>query len=227
MLPWVKLGSARSPNGTELSLWQRGEELVIRAGTADLMLNRMHASEELLAEHGCAGLGEGARVLIGGLGMGFTLRSALALLPASGRVVVAEIVPEVVEWVRGPIGGGALLDDARVAIDARDVAAVLREGGAKFDAILIDVDNGPTAMPLQGSNDWLYGRAGIEAAARSLRPGGRLAVWSAGDDPAYEARLSRFGFEAKTVRVRAHRAGPGARGRGARQVIFVGVKRAR
>jgi spermidine synthase len=218
MIPWAKRASARAPDGTELSLWQRGAELVVRAGGIDLMSSRAHGSEELLAEHGCGGLGEGASVLVGGLGMGFTLRAALAVLPASARVTVAELVPEMVAWVRGPIGAGALLDDPRVSVEARDCAAILRESAARFDAVLLDVDNGPSALT-QGSNRWLYAREGLEAAARALRPGGRLAVWSAGDDPAFASRLARAGFEVRTARARAHR------GRGARHAIFVGVRR--
>lgn len=223
MIAWVKRGAARAPDGTELSLWQRGAEIVVRAGAHDLMSTRLHGSEELLAEHGCAGLGASASVLVGGLGFGFTLRAALALLAPTGRVVVAELIPEMVAWVRDPVGSGALLDDPRVTIEARDVAAVLREGAARFDAVLLDVDNGPSALT-QAANGWLYTRAGINAAARALRPGGRLAVWSAGEAPAFEALLQRAGLSARAVRVRAHRASPGASGRGAHHVIFLGER---
>ena len=226
MIAWIKRSTARAPDGTELSLWQRGAELVVRAGTLDLMSTRLHGSEELLAEHGCEGLGAGASVLIGGLGLGFTLRATLGLLAPSARVVVAELVPEIIDWVRGPVGGAALLDDPRVIIDARDVADVLREGKGRFDAILLDVDNGPSALT-QASNQWLYTRAGIDAARRALRPGGRLAVWSAAEAPPFEALLGRAGFDARSVRVRAHRAGAGAsgaRGSGARHVIFIAVR---
>jgi len=218
----VKLDAARAPDGAELSLWRRGDELVVRAGGVDLMSNRAHGSEELLAEHGCSGLGEGARVLVGGLGLGFTLRAALAVLPASARVLVVEVCPAVVGWVRGPVGGGALLDDPRVAVEERDCAAVVRESAARFDAILLDVDNGPSALTL-ASNGWLYGHAGLVAAARALRPGGRLAVWSRGDDPAFVARLSGTGFAARALHARAHRGTTGSRGRGAHHVVFVGV----
>ncbi len=223
MIAWIKRGTARAPDGTELSLWQRGAELVVRAGTLDLMSTRLHGSEELLAEHGCAGLTASASVLIGGLGLGFTLRAALGLLAPTARVVVAELVPEIIDWVRGPVGAAALLDDPRVTTTARDVAAVLRESAASFDAILLDVDNGPSALT-QASNNWLYGRAGIAAAARALRPGGRLAVWSAGEDPAFEALLGRAGLSARTIRVRAHRASRGSAGRGAHQAIFLATR---
>lgn len=221
MIPWVKLASTRTPDGTELSLWQRGDERVIRAGTLDLMSNRKYASEELLAEHGCAGLGERATVLIGGLGLGFTLRAALGALPASARVVVSELVPEVVVWLRDLLGGGALLDDPRVTVDERDCAVILRESTARFDAVLLDVDNGPAALT-QAPNHWLYGREGLAAAAKSLRPRGRLAIWSSDDDPAFAERLARSGFEAQTIHARAHRIG--TRGRGMRHAIFLGVR---
>jgi spermidine synthase len=226
MIAWIKRGTARAPDGTELSLWQRGAELVVRAGTLDLMSTRLHGSEELLAEHGCQGLGAGAAVLIGGLGLGFTLRATLGLLAPSARVVVAELVQEIIDWVRGPVGGAALLDDPRVTVEARDVMALLRESADRFDAILLDVDNGPSALT-QASNRWLYARAGVDAAARALRPGGRLAVWSAGEDPAFEALLGRAGLAARSVRVRAHRAAPGSSGRGAHHVIFLGVRPSR
>jgi spermidine synthase len=229
MIAWIKYGAALAPDGTELVLWQRGDELVVRADGIDLMSTRLHGSEEVLAEHGLEGLtAPGAHraapsVLIGGLGFGFTLRAALALLPPDARVVVAELIPEMVAWVRGPVGAGALLDDPRVTIDARDVAEVLRGSPGAFDAILLDVDNGPRALT-QAANRWLYARAGIEATRRALRPRGRLAVWSAAEDPGFEVLLGRAGFSARSIGVRAHRAGPaasGAPGRGARHVIFV------
>ncbi len=221
MIPWIKLDAARAPDGTEISLWRRGGELVVRAGGVDLMSTRAHGSEELLAEHGCAALGRGASVLVGGLGMGFTLRAALAVLPHGARVLVAELCPAVIAWVRGPIGGGDLLDDPRVSVEARDCAAVLRESEARFDAVLLDVDNGPAALS-QSDNRCLYDQAGLAVAARAIRPGGRLAVWSAGDDPAFRARMERAGFEARALPARAHRAG--RRGRGPRHVIFLGVR---
>jgi len=219
MIPWVKLDEARAPDGTEISLWRRGEELVVRAGGVDLMSTRAHASEERLAELGCERAGERACVLVGGLGMGFTLRATLARVRRNTRVVVAELCPAVVAWVRGPIGGGALLDDPRVTVESRDCAAVLRESEARFDAVLLDVDNGPAALT-QAQNRWLYGAQGLRAAARALRPGGRLTVWSAGDDPTFTQRMKRAGFAARALPARAHEAG--GQGRGARHVIFVG-----
>jgi spermidine synthase len=221
MIPWTKVDSARAPGGAELSLWRRGDEICVRAGGVDLMSSKLHDSEAALAEIGAAGLGARASVLVGGLGLGFTLRAALDLLPAGARVVVSELFPAVVGWVRDHLEGGAMLDDPRVTIDARDCAAILRESEARFDAILLDVDNGPSALTTP-ENDWLYAPDGLAAAAHALRPGGRLAVWSAGDDPSFAARLGRAGFTAHTHHVRAHRAG--GRGRGARHVIFVGER---
>src|SRR5262249_55272141 len=155
--------------------------LVVRAGGVDLMSNRSAGSEEALAELGCRDLGPGASVLVGGLGMGFTLRAALAVLPADARVLVSELFPAVVGWVRGPLGGAALLADPRVRVEARDCAGVPAGSAGRFDAVLLDVDNGPSALTTE-ENRRLYGRAGLETAARALRPGGRLAVWSAQDD---------------------------------------------
>jgi spermidine synthase len=220
MLPWFKLASARAPDGTELSLWQRGDELVVRAGGVDLMSSRTHGSEDFLATIACERIGSkpGATALIGGLGLGSTLRAALAALPKRARVIVAELVPEVVGWVRGHGRGAAMLDDPRVTVETRDCAAILRESEGRFDAILLDVDNGPSALT-QAANRALYGHEGLRAAARALRPGGRFAVWSAGEDRAFLARMTRAGFAARAVRARAH-----ARA-GARHVIFVGEVR--
>ncbi|APR78936.1 Hypothetical protein A7982_04283 [Minicystis rosea] len=215
MIPWNKLASARAPDGTELSLWKRGEEIVVRVGGVDLMGSRQHGSEELLAELGCEGLGEGARVLIGGLGLGFTLKATLALLPRRSEVVVGELVPEIVQWVRDPVGGGKLLDDRRTKIEIGNVADLIRRSEARFDAIMLDVDNGPAALCLK-DNHVLYGPDGLAAAARALKPGGRLAIWSAGDDAAFTKRFGRSGFDARAVHTRARR------DKGARHVIFVG-----
>lgn len=226
MIPWTKRGTARTPDGTEIALFQRGNEFVVRAGAIDLMSTRTHASEEILAEQGCTGLGDGACVLIGGLGLGFSLGAAERCLPAGARIVVAELVPAVVDWVRGLIGGEAWLSDPRVVVDLRDAAVILNESEARFDAILLDVDNGPSAVS-QDSNRWLYGRSGLLAAARALRPGGRLAVWSAGDDPSFERRLESAGFAPRTVHARAHREKPESRGRGVRHTIFIGTRRSR
>lgn len=220
MLPWKQLGKARVPgdNG-ELTLQQRGDEYSIRVDGYELMNTRVHGSEDALAELACAELKDtkSAHVLIGGLGMGFTLRAALDLLPKDARVVVAELVPAVVEWNRGPLGplAGHPLDDPRVRIDLRDVGDVIRSSAAAFDAILLDVDNGPDAFTLAG-NASLYGDAGIAAVRRALRPGGALAVWATEEDRRFVQRLRRAGFEASAERVRAR----AERGR-SRHVIFL------
>ena len=215
MIPWEKLSSARAPDGTELSLWKRDREIVVRVGGADLMSNRQHGSEDFLAELGCERLAEGACVLIGGLGLGFTLETTLARIPKRSKVVVAELIPELVGWVRDPVGRGKLLDDRRVKIEIANVADVIRRSEARFDAIMLDVDNGPAALCLR-DNHGPAGPAGLAAAARALQPGGRLAIWSAGEDPVFTKRFGKSGFDARAVHTRARR------DKGARHVIFVG-----
>jgi spermidine synthase len=193
---------------------------VILANGKPLMSSRMHGSEEALASLGCAHLRghPGPVVLVGGLGMGFTLRATLDLLPRDAAVVVAELVPEVVDWNRGPLAdlAGRPLEDPRVTVDLRDVADTLREGTGRFDAVLLDVDNGPAAFTDAG-NARLYDNAGVAAARAALAPGGVLAVWSAWDDRKFEQRLRHFGFQVEVRRVRAR-----LRQGGPRHTIFVG-----
>ncbi len=203
----------------ELGLYKHGEDFVIKVvGGQDLMSTRTHGSADALADIPCVEIAgrKRARVLIGGLGLGFTLATALRHLGPDAEVVVAELVPGVVEWNRGPAGGpsGNPLQDERVSVREVDVAVLLREEVRAFDAILLDVDNGPEGLT-QEDNDWLYSRAGLNTTYRALRPGGVLAVWSAGSDPAFTKRLQRAGFEAEEVVVRAHR------GKGSRHVIWV------
>jgi len=219
MTPWSLLDSAQVPgNGGELRLYQRGDEFSIRiTGRGELMNSRAHGSEDALAEHACARLADTnkPRLLIGGLGMGFTLAAALRHISERAEVVVAELVPAVVTWNRGPLGehAGHPLRDPRVRVHAVDVARVLATGRQDYDAILLDVDNGPEGLTCTG-NDWLYGEDGLNAAYTTLRPQGVLAVWSAGPDQAFLQRLRKVGFEADEVRVRAH--GP----KGVRHVIW-------
>ncbi len=206
-------------DGGELGLYQHGEDFLIRVvGGQDLMSTRTHGSADALAEIACTELAgrERPRVLIGGLGMGFTLASALRHLGHDAEVVVAELVPEVVEWNRGPLGehAGHPLRDERVTVHEVDVSIMLRAEARSFDAILLDVDNGPDALTQEG-NDWLYSRAGLNASYEALRPKGVLAVWSAGPDRAFSKRLRKAGFEVDEVRVRAHG------GKGARHVIWI------
>jgi spermidine synthase len=214
--PWETLGRARTPDGGELVLARRGEEVVIRVRGRDLMSSRMHGSEEALARRALAGVKGAPRVLVGGLGLGYTLRAALDALPAAAEVVVAEIIPSVVEWNRGPLAplAGHPLDDPRVTVEVIDVGAVLRRPGPRWDAVLLDVDNGPVAFTRRG-NQVLYSPAGLEAARRALRRGGVLAVWSAVPDDAFAGRLGRAGF-AVTVETATARGAAG----GAKHTLF-------
>jgi len=215
MKRWMLLGVAQaSGDERELRLYRRDEEFSIRAGNRELMNSRVHGSEDALGELACARIADcpRPRVLIGGLGMGYTLRAALHGLSAQGRVIVAELIPEVVVWNRGPLGelAGHPLRDGRVTVREADVAGILREEQGAYDAILLDVDNGPKGLTRKG-NDWLYSQGGLSAAFAALRPGGVLAVWSAGPDQAFSDRLRRTSFKVEEVRVRARDARGGAR----------------
>ena len=214
------LGETRTPDGALLALTRRGDELIILADGKPLMSSRMHGSEEALATLACARARtlDEPSVLVGGLGMGFTLRATLDLLPPDATVVVAELVPAVVEWNRGPLGPLAKhpLKDTRVRVEVGDVAAVLRSSRERFDAVLLDVDNGPAAFTSSG-NDALYDDRGLAAARAALKSGGVLAVWSAWEDRKFEQRLRYAGFtvEVKRVRARLKKGGP-------RHTIFLG-----
>lgn len=218
MKPWETLATARTPDGTELVLARRGEELVVRAAGQVLMSSRQHGSEERMAELGCAHLADkrAPRVLVGGLGLGFTLRAALDRLPPGASVLVCELVPELVDWNRGVIGplAGHPLDDPRVAVEVGDVYATLAKSRAAFDAVLLDVDNGPAALT-SPANARLYGKRGIELLRDALAPGGVAITWSAAPDPAYASRLSRAGLKVSIELARA------AGGKGARHTLFV------
>ncbi len=205
MKPWELLGEARTPDGGLLALTRRGGEYVIHAGGKSLMSSRMHGSEEALAAFGCRRLRGVAEpcVLVGGLGMGYTLRAALDLLPPAATVVVAELVPEVVAWNRGPLGplAGHPLADSRVRVELCDVAVALRAKRGAFDAVLLDVDNGPSAFAAV-NNVALYDDPGIAAARAALKPDGTFAVWSAREDRSFEHRLRHGGFTVEVERVR-------------------------
>jgi spermidine synthase len=220
MKPWVLLGVAQASGAEiELRLYRRDDEFSIRVGNRELMNSRAHGSEDALGDLACAGIADcpRARVLIGGLGMGYTLRAVLNGLNAQARVIVAELLPEVVAWNRGPLGdlAGRPLRDDRVEVREVDVARILLAEQRAYDAIVLDVDNGPRALTRSG-NDWLYAKAGLSAAFAALRPGGVLAVWSAGPDLAFSDRLRNTGFEVEEVRVRAR----GVRG-GSRHIIWI------
>ena len=213
MLPWTLLDSALVPgDGGEIRLYRRGSEFSIRVGGYELMNSRVHASEDALAEIVCARVQRPARVLIGGLGMGYTLAAMLRGLDAKSDVVIAELVPAVVAWNRGPLAplAGHPLDDPRVMVREEDVARVIRAERSAFDAIVLDVDNGPSALTAK-TNDQLYGLRGLQNAAAALRPNGILAVWSAGPDPAFTKRLQQAGFSAEEVRVRSRGKAGGSR----------------
>ena len=214
MQPWVHLDRAPIPGGGELRLSRRGDEYSIRLGDNELMNSRLSGSEEALATLSCAKIADRKRpkILIGGLGMGFTLRAALAVLGPEAQVVVAELLPKVVEWARGPMADlfAGCLDDPRVTIEVQDVARIINSSVAIWDAILLDVDNGPEGMT-QSANDGLYGVTGLAGARRALRPGGVLAVWSQGPDRDFAKRLHQSAFQVEEARVRAHKGKSGAR----------------
>ena len=202
MEAWTELARAQEPGSERLVLRHRGGTFEIRCDGWDLMSNRAHHSEQMLGRLGCAGLAGGPRVLIGGLGMGYTLRAALDVLPTDARVTVAEIFHQVVAWNRGPLAALAQrpLDDERVEVRCADVAALL--DGAAFDAVLLDIDNGPDAAML-ARNSALYSRDGLLRLRGALVGGGRLAVWSADRSPGFEARLTACGLAWRCVDVPA------------------------
>lgn len=221
MIAWETLDSAGVPGGGLLRLKRRGQEYSIMLGANELMNSRLSGSEEALATLTLARLGDTARpcVLIGGLGMGFTLRAALSMVGPSASVSVAELVPAIVDWARGPMASlfAGCLDDPRVQLVVGDVGAMMADGACQFDAILLDVDNGPEGLSRQ-ANDALYDHRGLSAAWNALRPKGILAVWSSGPDTGFTRRLEQAGFKVEVVSTRA-------RGkRGARHVIWLATR---
>lgn len=224
MIPWIVLGTTQIPgNGGELKLSQRDKEFSIRLSgrRGELMNSRVHGSEEALAELGCAHLKtqSDAQVLVGGLGMGFTLAAALRVLAPTAQVTVAELVPDVVEWNRGPLGAcaGYPLSDARTQIHVGDVAEPLTTVRKHFDAVLLDVDNGPEGLT-NSDNNWLYSLEGLAAIHNAMRPEGMLAVWSAGPDQLFTIRLKKSRFR---VQMRSVRARPG---KGSHHTIWLAQK---
>lgn len=205
MKPLQPLGHTRAPDGTVIKLVRRDDEFLILADDKNLMSSRMHGSEEALANLGCQRAKDlrSPCVLVGGLGMGYTLRATLDLLPAAATVVVAEILPLVVEWNRGPLAplAGHPLRDRRVRIEIADVAASLRKAPERFDAVLLDVDNGPEAFT-GAANNKLYDEQGVAAAATALKHDGVLAIWGTRDDKKFVQRLQHAGFAAQVHRVR-------------------------
>lgn len=223
MTPMELIGTAQVPGGQELRLFRRGRDFMILLDRNELMSSRMSGSEEALAVMSCARLEQrpAPHMLIGGYGMGFTLRSALAALGADAQVTVAELVPEIIEWARGPMVdlAAGCLDDPRVRLIEGDVVAVIADASGTYDAILLDVDNGPDGLTRNG-NDRLYSMKGLAAAKAALKPGGILAVWSAAPDNAFAKRLSAAGFSVEEIAVRAR-----SNGKGPRHVIWFATKR--
>jgi spermidine synthase len=220
MIPRVLIDTAQVPDSDEeLRLMKRGHEFSIMLGQNELMNSRLSGSEEALAKLACERIAgqPAARLLIGGLGMGFTLRAALAVLGPQAEIVVAELIPSVVTWARGPMAGlfGDCLDDRRVLVRVADVRDVIVSSQAMFDAILLDVDNGPEALA-RTANEALYDARGLTSAWTALRPGGVLAIWSSGANPKFAQRLRQGGFEVEEIKIRAN----GTRG-GARHIIWL------
>ncbi len=223
MIRWVQLDTATVPDdGGELRLMQRGAEFSIMAGPIELMNSRLSGSEQALAALCLDAVADrpAPRFLIGGLGLGFTLRAALAAAPPAARITVAELVPAVIRWARGPLTHihGDSLDDPRVTLHQGDVRPLIASRPAAWDAIALDVDNGPEGLTRK-ANDALYGPAGLAAAHRALTPGGVLAVWSSAPNERFAQRLSRAGFTVAEHRVRA-----GGGSKGARHVIWLGTR---
>lgn len=219
MKKWTTVDRTTTPDGKALSLEEHDGDYTIRLDGAVLMTTRQHASEEKAAELACAHLGtkRGARVLIGGLGFGFTLKAALAAAGPEARVTVAELLEPVIAWNRNPALplAAAALTDPRVTVAPRDVGDLIREASGGFDAIVLDVDNGPAALTLDG-NLRLYSTAGLRSMYAALRPRGCVAIWSVNPDAEFVRAMARAGFRAESRTVRSR---PGS---GSRHTIFLG-----
>jgi spermidine synthase len=213
MVPRILIDTAEIPGGDTLRLFRRGAEWSIMLGANELMNSRLSGSEEALATMSCERIAGRPKphLLIGGFGMGFTLRAALAVLAGDARVTVAELVPAVVDWAKGPMAvlTAGCLDDPRVDVRIADVATLIGGARGAYDAILLDVDNGPDGL-VRAANDRLYDGDGLMAAKRALRPGGVLAIWSSAPDKSFTHRLKRARFDVEEVAVRARASGAGA-----------------
>ncbi len=223
MKPRELIGTAKAPGGVELRLIRHDGDHVIMVGANELMNSRLGGSEEALAVMTCERLRKGAEphLLVGGYGMGFTLRAALAVLGQGAQVTVAELVPEIIDWARGPMAAltAGCLDDPRVHLIAGDVASAIASAARRYDAIMLDVDNGPSGLT-RAANDGLYSMRGLARAKTALKPGGVLAIWSAAPDAAFSRRLKDAGFKVDEVTVRAR-----SNGKGPRHIIwFAGLR---
>ena len=223
IIPRELIGTADVPGGEPLRLFRRGDDFMILLDRNELMNSRMSGSEEALATMTCQRLAgrKASRLLIGGYGMGFTLRAALAALKRDAHITLAELVPGIIDWARGPMAriAAGCLDDPRLRLVKGDVAELINAAQRGYDAILLDVDNGPDGLT-RTSNDRLYSVRGLAAAKVALTPGGILAIWSAAPDNAFARRLSEAGFAVEEVAVPARR-----NGKGPRHIIWFATKR--
>jgi len=214
MIPRELIGTAKVPGGVELKLIRHGEDHVIMVDANELMSSRLGGSEEALAVMACQRLKKSIppRLLIGGYGMGFTLRAALQVIGPEGRATVAELVPEIIDWAKGPMAKltDGCLDDPRVELIQGDVLEAIKSASKRYDAILLDVDNGPSGL-VRPDNNGLYSMNGLARAKAALRPGGVLAIWSAAPDQRFTRKLGDAGFKAEMVTVRARSNGKGPR----------------
>jgi spermidine synthase len=224
MIPWTHLDTAQIPNdGGELKLSQRGDEFSIKLSgiRGELMNSRVYNSEKVLSQLGCAHIKPhyDAHVLVGGLGMGYTLSAALKAVNQNSQVTVAELIPQVVEWNKGPLGNcaGNPLQDPRTIVKIGDVKNLLTSREPTFDAILLDVDNGPEGLT-HSDNNWIYSEEGLKDIYDTLLPNGMLAIWSAGPDYLFTVRLKKIGYRVDTRIVRARP------GKGSRHTIFLAKK---
>lgn len=223
MIPWKEIDRAEVPgNQGEVILLARDTEFSIRTAGTELMNSRIHGSEDALAELALAELERKSdwQVLVGGLGMGYTLAAALKQSGPDAQILVAELIPAVVEWNRQHLGhlAGNPLNDPRTRVAQEDVAITIRHKKRAWDAILLDVDNGPAGLTRK-ENDRLYGKSGLKACFEGLKPGGVLAVWSCGVDEAFTRRLKLAGFKTQMVSVRARKSG-----KGSTHTIWIGEK---
>ena len=220
MKPWNTVGEAVSPDGTRLELVEHDGEYIIKADDLPLMSTRMHFSEMELARLVCTNLKSNAKVMIGGLGLGYTLRSALDLIPKDGVVVQVELVPKVIEWNKGPLGpfNNHPLKDTRTEIVQDDISKVIRQSQNNYDSIMLDVDNGPSTL-VNERNAWMYTNQGLQSIRKALKTQGQVAIWSANDDTRFISHMKRNGFLAEKHYIQAHK-GKG----GIRHVIFTGRK---